>query len=178
LRDQHFDEAKELYLTVAQAKALPWSRQSVASTQLDSGHPRRATTTLENLVEEGPSYVDAYDLMGRAQFEQGKRSEMAMTLALKGNPQGTVEMLLGNAAQNCNARVIESSHQVLQRYGERIPEKDALQARVDALRERFHTGVPPPGLGEQAVETVSYSGISLPAGYKPPSTEGLLFKPR
>jgi hypothetical protein len=30
------------------------------------------------------------------------------------------------------------------------------------------------GLGDQASSAVSSTGVALPAGYKPPSTEGLL----
>jgi tetratricopeptide (TPR) repeat protein len=51
----------------------------VARSLLDEGQTVRAVSTLENLICEDPNYADAYDVMGRAQFEQGKFSEALAT---------------------------------------------------------------------------------------------------
>lgn len=71
LRAGRVHEAQALYEAVVTAKTLPWARLGLARTQLDSGYPLRAATTLELLIQADPTYADAYDLMGRAQFEQG-----------------------------------------------------------------------------------------------------------
>lgn len=71
LRLEKFPEAQTLYEAVIAAKTLPWARLGVARAQLDFGDPVRATSTLENLISEEPNFADAYDVLGRAQFELG-----------------------------------------------------------------------------------------------------------
>jgi CheY-like chemotaxis protein len=74
-------------------------------------------------------------------------SEEAMRLSLKGDPAGTVKQLLADAERLCNAKLAESAHQVLQRHGERIAEREALQQRVDLLRNTWR--LQPLRLGDQ-----------------------------
>lgn len=72
LRIGKFDQAQKLYQSVVDAKTLPWAKLGVARALLDEGQTTKAVSTLENLISEDPNYTDAYDVMGRAQFEQGK----------------------------------------------------------------------------------------------------------
>jgi len=72
LRVGKYDQAQKLYQAVVDAKTLPWAKLGVARALLDEGQTARAISTLENLITEDPNYTDAYDVMGRAQFEQGK----------------------------------------------------------------------------------------------------------
>jgi len=72
LRTGQYDQAQKLYAAVVQAKTLPWAKLGIARAQLDSGDTFKAISTIENLVHEEPDYTDAYDVLGRAQFEQGK----------------------------------------------------------------------------------------------------------
>jgi Tfp pilus assembly protein PilF len=65
-------DAQKLYQAVVAAKTLPWAKLGVARAQLDAGQITQATSTLENLISADPNYGDAYDVMGRAQFELGK----------------------------------------------------------------------------------------------------------
>lgn len=65
-------QAQTLYEAVVAAKTLPWAKLGVARSLLDEGQTAKASTALENLISEDPSYADAYDVMGRAQFELGK----------------------------------------------------------------------------------------------------------
>ena len=71
LRGGHLHEAEKLYEAVVEAKTLPWAKLGVARAQIEGGYPQRAVTTLESLIETDPGYTDAYDIMGRAQFELG-----------------------------------------------------------------------------------------------------------
>jgi len=71
LRVGKFDQAQKLYQAVVDAKTLPWAKLGVARALLDEGQTVKAVSTLENLISEDPTYTDAYDVMGRAQFEQG-----------------------------------------------------------------------------------------------------------
>ena len=72
LRTGKCAQAQALYEAVVAAKTLPWAKLGVARALLDEGQTAKAATTLENLISEDPSYADAYDVMGRAQFELGK----------------------------------------------------------------------------------------------------------
>ena len=72
LRIGRFAEAQTLYKAVVAAKTLPWAKLGVARAQLDAGQITQATSTLENLISADPNYADAYDVMGRAQFELGR----------------------------------------------------------------------------------------------------------
>ncbi|AGX87708.1 response regulator [Candidatus Symbiobacter mobilis] len=72
LRVGKFDQAEKLYQAVIAAKTLPWAKLGIARAQLDEGQTGKAITTMENLISEDPQYADAYDVLARAQFEQGK----------------------------------------------------------------------------------------------------------
>ena len=72
LRVDRPGDAQKLYRSVVEAKTLPWAKLGVARAQLDAGQIAQATCTLENLISADPNYGDAYDVMGRAQFELGK----------------------------------------------------------------------------------------------------------
>lgn len=74
--------AQKLYESVVAAKTLPWARLDVARTQLDAGYPVRAATTLEALIQADPGNADAYDLKGRAQFEQGHFDNALATFSM------------------------------------------------------------------------------------------------
>lgn len=71
LRGGHLHEAEMFYEAVIAAKTLPWAKLGVARAQVEGGFQQRAVTTLESLIETEPGYTDAYDIMGRAQFELG-----------------------------------------------------------------------------------------------------------
>ena len=72
LRTGKCAQAQALYEAVVAAKTLPWAKLGIARALLDEGQTAKAATTLDNLISEDPSYADAYDVMGRAQFELGK----------------------------------------------------------------------------------------------------------
>ena len=72
LRTGKCAQAQLLYEAVVAAKTLPWAKLGVARSVLDEGLTAKASNMLENLISEDPTYADAYDVMGRAQFELGK----------------------------------------------------------------------------------------------------------
>ena len=71
LRLERYDEAQHLYQQLLEIRPLPWARLGIARSQLEAGQYTLAGTTLDQLVAEDPSFADAYDVMGRALFEQG-----------------------------------------------------------------------------------------------------------
>ena len=72
LRLERYDDAQMLYQAVVAAKTLPWAKLGIARAQLEAGQLTLATTTVEKLIGEDASFADAYDVMGRAQFELGQ----------------------------------------------------------------------------------------------------------
>ncbi len=79
LRLGRHTEAKTLYEAVLGTGALPWAKLGIARAQIDSNQPTQALRTLEGLIGEHPTYVDAYDVMGRVQVEQGDFSQALVT---------------------------------------------------------------------------------------------------
>jgi cytochrome c-type biogenesis protein CcmH/NrfG len=82
MRVEKYPEAYTLYEAVVAAKTLPWAKLGVARAQLGNGEPMRATSTLETLISEDPSYTDAYDVLGRAQFELGRLDRALVTFQM------------------------------------------------------------------------------------------------
>jgi CheY-like chemotaxis protein len=64
--------AQELFDAILTVGAVPWARLGVARTQYDAGGLVHARRTLESLLNEQPSYADAYDVMGRVLLDQGQ----------------------------------------------------------------------------------------------------------
>ena len=71
LRVGRHNEARSMYETVQKTGAIPWAKLGIARAQMDAGQTGPAMRTLESLIGEHPSFVDAYDVMGRVQMEQG-----------------------------------------------------------------------------------------------------------
>lgn len=72
LKLEKYDEAQILYEAVVAAKTLPWAKLGVARSLLGVGETTKAIGTLEMLISEEPSFADAYDVLGRAQFDLGR----------------------------------------------------------------------------------------------------------
>ena len=70
-------EARSLYDTVLKSQALPWARLGIARVQLEEHATAQAIRTLESLIADQPSFVDAYDVMGRAHVESGDLAQAA-----------------------------------------------------------------------------------------------------
>jgi tetratricopeptide (TPR) repeat protein len=79
LRVGKCDQAQALYEAIVAAKTLPWAKLGVARALLEEGQTAKAETTLERLISSDPSYADAYDVMGRTQFELGKFDSALVT---------------------------------------------------------------------------------------------------
>ena len=82
LRIEQPQAAKEMYEAVIKAKTLPWAKLGVARSMLDGGQVTAAVSILGNMIKEDPKFADAYDVMGRAQFELGKFEEALATYRL------------------------------------------------------------------------------------------------
>jgi cytochrome c-type biogenesis protein CcmH/NrfG len=85
LRIGRFNEAQAMFKAIVSAKTLPWAKLGVARAQLEGAQVSQATNTLEQLLNEEPQFADAYDVMGRAHFEQGKFSAALETYTMAAN---------------------------------------------------------------------------------------------
>ncbi|HEX5737004.1 MAG TPA: response regulator [Hydrogenophaga sp.] len=101
-----------------------------------------------------------------------KITEQAMTLTLKGDPQGTVVQLLAESERTLNTKLVESAYQVLQRYAERIPNAGELRERIESLRAKYQASVSHARLGENTTAGTAPGAVSLPTRYKSNSAEG------
>ncbi len=79
IRTNRFQEARELYEAIAEAKTAPWAKLGVARAMMESGNTVGAANALGALLEEDPSFADAYDGLARAQFELGNVAQARAT---------------------------------------------------------------------------------------------------
>lgn len=79
MRIGRFEQAQKLYEAIVAAKTLPWAKLGVARAMMESGQLSHAVSALDTLISEDPSFADAYDVMGRAQFELGNMDQALAT---------------------------------------------------------------------------------------------------
>lgn len=79
LRLEMHTSAQHLLQAVMEAQALPWARLGLARAQLGQQQVAPATRTLESLIHDEPTFVDAYDVLGRTQLSQGHLSKALET---------------------------------------------------------------------------------------------------
>ncbi len=72
LRLGQHEAAQRMCEAVMAARALPWAKLGLARAQIEAGQHARAVSTLQDLLQEDEGYADAYDVLGRAQVEQGQ----------------------------------------------------------------------------------------------------------
>jgi CheY-like chemotaxis protein len=75
IRLQKYDEAQRMFEAIVEAKTVPWAKLGIARAQMGMNETQRAVGTLETLISEEPHYADAYDVLGRAQFELGNHDQ-------------------------------------------------------------------------------------------------------
>lgn len=108
LRLLRLDDANRMFEAVIARKALPWARLGLARVALETDNPQQACRTLESLVAGNPLYVDAYDVLGRAQLKNLQFSEALETFQrsvaltpgniVRQQKYGSLAMALGQSA--------------------------------------------------------------------------------
>jgi hypothetical protein len=159
------------------------TRLAIRSIQLNEVDSAVETIGLRFCTSKALTELLACSCSGRPEFvkrirtahtEVLKLTEQDMTLSLKGDPQAAVERLLEEGARTQNAKIIESSHLVLQRYQTRIDAHANLLIKAQELRDLYRTTDIHAGLGEHNASGRAAGGMSLPSGYKRKNKEGLL----
>lgn len=135
-----------LSMLAAKGRANPNMDQVIDTLSLRFCSSRPLTEMLSGLANQHPPFAArikaGYD-------EMLKLSENAMEHSLAGDPQATVEFLLKYGADTLNVRLLDTAHQVLQRYAEKLSAAVDLRAQAQELRALYCTAGARPSLGEQ-----------------------------
>ena len=108
LRTGRIADALALYQRIDTAHQPPWALLGVARAQFAAGDTAAANQTVTAVVAKHPSMVDAYDVLGRVQLEQGELAlamrtllsvaEMTPGCVLRMQHCGTLAFYLGDQA--------------------------------------------------------------------------------
>ena len=79
LKDGQVDEALTLFRRLAQDRQTPWAQLGVARAHFAAGDLINARRQAEALVRGQSTMVEAYDLLGRVQVDQGELSQALRT---------------------------------------------------------------------------------------------------
>lgn len=88
-------KAQEIYNSIILSdNALPWVKIGLGRSQTECGSLDAAIGTLTELIKTNPDQTEAYDIMGRAYFEQGNHDKAleAYTLAVDATPTSVVRL--------------------------------------------------------------------------------------
>ncbi len=71
----NFDEAQKIYQQVVGMRAVPWARMGLATMLHYKGRHLEAETLLNEVIEEAPEYMAAYDLLSKVCEAQEKNEQ-------------------------------------------------------------------------------------------------------
>ncbi len=136
--------ATAMFNAVIDDKAVPWARLGIARVMDASGKPAAAESTIKNLLGAHPTYVDAYDVLGRIYTDRGDYAAAAETFrrAVEVTPHsvarnqkyGILVFYTGDQAESMKILA-----QVVERGGLLSPDFDhhvILLLAVDAFKQR------------------------------------------
>ena len=83
-----FDEAQGIYQQVVQMRAVPWARMGLATMFHVKQNHQAAETLLEEVIDEAPEYMAAYDLLSKVCEAQDKpeRAQQVLQRAVAASP--------------------------------------------------------------------------------------------
>src|SRR5690606_18305921 len=74
-----YEDARQVYDTIAREKNIPWSRLGVARAQFALGEVNPARRSVEALLRDHPEHADSYDVLGSLQVDQGELAQALST---------------------------------------------------------------------------------------------------
>ncbi len=83
-----FDEAQEIYQQVVNLRAVPWARMGLATMLHFQNRHQEAEELLEEIIDEAPEYMAAYDLLSKVCESQDKneRAQQVLERAVAASP--------------------------------------------------------------------------------------------
>jgi tetratricopeptide (TPR) repeat protein len=114
------EEAEAVYRQVLAGKAVPWAKMGLATALKEKGDLEQAEKLAQEVTEDAPQYLAAYDFLASVHEAQDKLPEAQQTLqrAAEASPNNTVrQRLVGDiAARNKDLLVAEKAYsKVLER---------------------------------------------------------------
>jgi len=107
-------EAEEVFRRVLQGRVVPWAKMGLATALRDRGELNEAEQLAEQVVQEAPDYLSAYDFLASVHEAQGKLEEaqQALQRAADASPHNTVrQRLVGDvAARNKDLLAAEKAY--------------------------------------------------------------------
>jgi DNA-binding response OmpR family regulator len=144
IRLEKLPVATAMFNAVIDDKVVPWARLGIARVMDASGKPAAAESTIKNLLGAHPTYVDAYDVLGRIYTDRGDYAAAAETFrrAVEVTPHsvarnqkyGILVFYTGDQAES-----MKILGQVVDRGGLLSPDFDhhvLLLLAVDAFKQR------------------------------------------
>ncbi len=95
------EQAREVYQSVLAQRDFPWAKTGLAKIHLQNGEDETARLLLQEVIENNPNYLDAYDQLAQAQQNLGLLAEAEKVLesAVKLSPNSVLRQKnLGNVA--------------------------------------------------------------------------------
>lgn len=117
---QH-EEAEEVYKRVLEAKVVPWAKMGLAIALKERGALEEAEALANQVTEEAPEFLSAYDFLATVHEAQGKldSAQQALQRAANMSPNNTMrQRLVGDiAARNSDLLSAEKAYgKVLERH--------------------------------------------------------------
>ena len=107
-------EAEEVFRRVLEGRVVPWAKMGLATALRDRGALDEAEHLAEQVTQEAPDYLSAYDFLASVHEAQGKLEEAQHTLqrAADASPHNTVrQRLVGDvAARNSDLPAAEKAY--------------------------------------------------------------------
>jgi tetratricopeptide (TPR) repeat protein len=107
-------EAEEVFRRVLEGRVVPWAKMGLATALRDRGALDEAEHLAEQVTQDAPDYLSAYDFLASVHEAQGKLEEAQQTLqrAADASPHNTVrQRLVGDvAARNKDLLTAEKAY--------------------------------------------------------------------
>lgn len=147
----NFDEAQKVYQQVVNLRAVPWARMGLATMLHNKGKHHEAEELLEEVIEESPEYMAAYDLLSKVCESQAKteRAQHVLERAVAASPytmhrqkeMGQLAMRNGDmeAAEQAFSNVVERGKTSFFRAAEDFANLARVQMGLGKLNEALGT---------------------------------------
>ena len=145
------EEAQKVYQRVIDMRAVPWARMGLATMLHCKGLHREAEELLEEVIDESPEYMAAYDLLSKVCEAQAKteRAQQVLARAVTASPNtlhrqkemGQLAMRNGDmeTAEQAFSKVVERGKTSFFRVAEDFSNLSRVQMERGKLNEALST---------------------------------------
>lgn len=146
-----FEEAQDIYQQVVNMRAVPWARMGLASMLHNNNRHREAEELLEEVIDEAPEYMAAYDLLSKVceKQEKNERAQQVLERAVAASPltlhrqkeMGQLAMRNGDidAAEKAFENVVERGKTSFFRSADDYANLSRVQMELGKTKEALNT---------------------------------------